>query len=496
MSAADEPAQLGRAMVRGSAWMIASRWVLRLIGLVSTVVLARVLTPADFGLVAMAMLVVGAVEVFGQTGQSHALLRMVEPTRQHYDTAWTFSVLIGAGVALILAFAAPVAAALFDESRVETLLWCLALRPLMAGLQNVGIVDLQRALDFRRDQEIVVISKVAGFLVTIPLAVIAQSYWALVVGILAQGLAQLALGYRYSAYRPRFSLACARELWSFSAWTLVIHINMYFAAKADEAVVGVSLGAASMGKYAIAGELASLPTQELVAPAARPLYAVYSRLVGDLDGMRGHYLTALSFVAMLAAPVSTGVALVGGDAVRVVLGVQWIEAAPLMPWLALSAGAFGISGTASTVLLAAGHARVNALRGALFVALLIPTAWLGVVMRGLEGAAMARLAATLTIMPIIFLLLVRRLHIPPRALANALWRPLLAAGLMAGAVTIAHPVMPALPPLRLALEAVLGAVVYGAALGAGWWLAGRPDGPERTVLEAARRVPALRGLMP
>jgi O-antigen/teichoic acid export membrane protein len=477
-------------MALGSAWMVASRWMLRLIGLLSTVVLARILTPVDFGLVAMAMMIVGAVEVLGETGQRLALIRLGSPTREHYDTAWTFSVLVGLGIALVLALAAPVAAHAFGEPRVQWLVWCLALRPAISGFYNIGLVDLQRNLDFRRDQQVILTAKLVSFVVTLSLALSLRSYWALVLGILAHGLAQLALGYVYSPYRPRFCLAKAGELWSFSAWTLATQVTQYFADRADQIVVGLSLGAPAMGIYVVGGELATLPTDELVIPPARALYAVYARLSQDRSAMRGHYLAALSFIALIACAPSTGIALVAEDAVRIVLGEQWLATIPLMPWLALSAGILGIARSAITVLFAAGHARANAFLALVFVALLLAAASFGIAVSGIEGAAAARLAATLVIAPALMLMLMRLLEVPAGAIVGAVWRPALAAATMAATVMLAHPHLPPHPALRLGLEAALGATSYACTITALWLAAGRPAGAEKTVAGLLLALPA------
>jgi lipopolysaccharide exporter len=482
MSVTEAPSGLSRAMAVGSLWMIASRWAVRSIGLVSTVVLVRLLTPEDFGLVAMAMLVIGAIEVLGETGQRLALIRMREPTREHYDTAWTFSVLMGCAIAAVLAAAAPFVARVFDDPRVTSIMWCLALRPLIGGFQNIGLIDLQRRLDFRRDQQVVLSAKLASFLVTVFLAVLLQSYWALIGGILVQATALLVFSYVFSPFRPRFGLPRLRELWSFSVWTLVTHLSQYLSDRIDQGAVGLALGAPAMGKYAIANDLASMPTEELVYPPARALYAVYARVSSDSAAMREYYMRALSFIVILACATGTGIALVAEDAVRVILGQNWLDAIPLLPWLALASALLGVARTATTVLIAAGHALSNALQSMLFAALLVPTAWLGIHMAGTEGVAVARFAVTVAITPLMFAMLMRRLQVRPTALVASCWRPVAAATAMAAAVTAAHPAMPPLPPLRLCLEAALGASVYGASLLVCWLCSGRPPGPESTAL--------------
>src|SRR5512135_3629299 len=89
-----ESGNLGFHIARGSAWAMAARWTNRLLGLINTIVLARLLTPVDFGVVAIAMLISGAIEIFGQTGQWLAIIRHPSPTREHYDSAWTVSLLL------------------------------------------------------------------------------------------------------------------------------------------------------------------------------------------------------------------------------------------------------------------------------------------------------------------------------------------------------------------------------------------------------------------
>src|SRR5690348_6830175 len=114
----NQPAEIlanGRVMAIGSGWMVAMRWAVRGIGLVSTMILARLLTPHDFGLVAKAMLVVGILEIMAETGQRLAIIRHSEPTRAHYDTAWTIGLIVNGSLALAMFIAAPLAQLLFHE---------------------------------------------------------------------------------------------------------------------------------------------------------------------------------------------------------------------------------------------------------------------------------------------------------------------------------------------------------------------------------------------
>lgn len=461
--------------------MVAGRWAQRLLGLASTIVLARLLLPADFGLIAMAMLVIGALEVLAETGQQQAIIRMKEPTRAHYDTAWTVGLLIGLSVSMVLIVLAPLVAQYFADHRLVWIIRLLGLRAAIQACGNIGIVTFQRRLDFRSDVKIILLTKFGAFLVTMTFAYILQSYWALVVGTLAGSIISVLLSYAFSDYRPRASLRKVRAIWSFSTWALVTHIGVYAGERVDQAVLTVSSDASTVGAYTVGAELAALPTEELVVPPVRALYAVYARVADDRAALREHYLAALSFVAIVASATSVGVALVAADAAAVVLGQRWHAAIPLIPWLAIASGVLGVARSVNAVLLAAGYAWANAWRAIVFAVALLPCSILGMRWGGVEGVAIARFVVTLAFAPIMLLLVVRLLQVPPRALIGVLWRPVVAAAIMTGIVLAVHPYLPAVPLGRLAAEAACGAATYAGALGVLWLISGRPRGAEATI---------------
>src|SRR5687768_1914087 len=130
-------------MVRGSAWSLLLRWSVRLLGLVTTVILARLLTPEDFGIVSMALIVVGAIEMLAASGQRYAIIRHPNPTRSHFDTAWTLSILMGAAVALLILAAAPISASYLEEPRALAVMQWLAVGAFIRGFENVGLISFQ-----------------------------------------------------------------------------------------------------------------------------------------------------------------------------------------------------------------------------------------------------------------------------------------------------------------------------------------------------------------
>src|SRR5436190_8292926 len=182
-------------MLKGSAWLIGLRWAVRLTGVLSTLILARLLTPHDFGVVAIAMILVGLLETLGWTGQELALIRHRTPTSEHYNTAWTISALIGVGIAIVIYASAPLVPMYFHEDRAIAVMQWLALRPLLSGLENIGTVDFQRDLRFDRVFGYLFYTKVLSFLVTLAAALVLRNYWALVIGTVAGQASRTILSY-------------------------------------------------------------------------------------------------------------------------------------------------------------------------------------------------------------------------------------------------------------------------------------------------------------
>lgn len=484
-STALQPAfNVTHSLVRSSAWMVALRWTLRSIGLVSTFILARLLSPEDFGLAAMAVLVIGLVEVFGQTGQILALIRHPDPQREHFDTVWTMSILIGAAITAILWLLAPLAADFFHEPRATGIIEVLALRAFIGGFENIGVVAFRKDLQFSKEYGYQVAQRVITFIFTITVALWLQSYWALVLGILGGRVVAVIVSYLVHPYRPRLCLTKVAEIWSFSAWMLLVHVAQFGQEKVDEFVVGNTTDAATMGNYNVAADAATAPTVELVLPASRALFPIFSRIAADKQALADAYLGVFATTAMVVCATSTGVMLVAADFVTVLLGPRWSQAVPLVEWLAMSGAFYAIMQSAITLLGASGHARTSAGLAVMRAALTIPAIIVASRLGSVETIAATRMIVTLAFVPGVFIALARIIPLRPVDVLTRLWRPVLSALAMAVTVMLLHPHLPELPPLRLVLEVGTGAAVYAATLLSLWGLAGRPPGPEHALFSA------------
>jgi len=469
-------------MLRGSVWMIALRWSIRLTGLVSTIILARLLVPADFGIVAMAMVVVGMLEILNQTGQKLAIIRHSEPTRAHYDTAWTISLIVGLLIGAIIVILAPFTSFYFHEPRMVPVMQWLALRAVIGGFENIGTVDFRRDLHFDRFFRYNMYAKIVSFCVTIVLAILWRNYWALVAGIISSQLALNIASYVMHPYRPRFSLAKVGEIGAFSGWTLFRTIGVYLNTQIDQVAVGGIFGASVMGRYSVAADIASSPLEEVNGPMVAVLYPVMARVQHDQKQLRALYLKTLYWSAIICASASVGVTLVAHDMVRFVLGEKWLVAEPLVGWLALSAGLLGLSSGAYTAFDALGKAHLGArmqwVRLFFLVAAIVPVA---IIAKYPPEIAATRLVVTAVFMPTLFFAVGREVGVSWRDYLQALWRPFIAAAAMA---VVIYPLNLLLPPsgFRLVADILLGALSFGLVQLALWWLSGSPDSPEKDVI--------------
>jgi len=468
--------------------MLAMRFSIRGIGLVSTIVLARLLTPEDFGIVAMAMLIIGFIEVFNETGQQAALIAHPKPERAHYDSAWTMTVIISLILTATILAVAPLASSYFNDARIVPVIQILSLRVLLGGFLNIGTIEFRRNLDFAREFRFGLGRKLATFLTTLSLALIWQNYWALVVGTVVGHVMEVGLSYAMHRYRPRFALTKVREIWSYSIWLLVHSIGRYFETRVDEVVVAGIAPPAALGQYTIAAEFGVLPMTELVEPVGRALFPNYARIAADPVLLRDVYLQVFSAAATVCACLGTGLALVADDFIRVLLGPQWSESASLLVWFAAAGAVTGVSNTIYAVFNAVGQSQLSAQQTWLRVCAYLPAIAWAASTGVLKNFAIARFAVSLILMPLFFFRLRRVIPITAGQLVGAMWRPLLAALAMAAGLTaIDFPAHISIVPLRLVSEVTAGGIIYMLTQLTLWKIAGSPPGFEAAILRVFRR---------
>jgi PST family polysaccharide transporter len=483
-------------MVFGSLWMLAINIFRRGIGIVSTVILARLLPPEDFGLVAMASVLLVMVQALTEFGFDIALIQKQDADRTHYDTAWTFKVIFGVSSALLLAGLAWPAATFYSEPRIVAVIIALSVGVAFKGLENIGIVDFRKKLEFSKEFRFFALAKFMATIVTIGSALVFRSYWALVVGTLTNRGAGLILSYVLHPFRPRFSVAARKELFSFSIWLYFNNLLMFVRTRGADFIVGRMLGPRSLGLFSIGSEIASLPTTELIAPINRAIYPGYSRIANDVGRMRRAFLNVFSVIAIVAIPAATGIAVVAKLAIPVLLGPKWVEAVPLVHTMAFVGLLSSLHSNTGSAYIALGKPRIHVILQVCSVIILIPSAIYFAQWYGIIGVAYAYLLANGSIFLVNIFIAMRLLDVSARQLLSSVLRPSIAATAMYfGVAEFQANVAPVVHDgVNLLMSLVLGVLIFVTVDVALWIASGKGKGAETFVVDGMERIPILRSV--
>lgn len=488
-----------RQTISGAGWVVGWRMTTRLLGLISTLVLVRLLAPQDFGLVALAAGFWQAIDAMSSLGVEEALVRERAPDHALYDTGFTVNALRGAATAAIILAGAWPFAWFFGEPRLAPVLLALAFSAFLNGLENIAIVDFRRQMDFRKEFVLAVFPRFASIVVTILVAVLLRSHWALVIGILLSVTLRIVGGYVIHPYRPRLSLSRWSVISDFSFWSWAVSVAILLRDRIDVFVIGRMLGLEPVGIYSVAAEISALPTSELVAPLGRACFSAFAAARHSGDDVSTTYLRLLGSAALLGVPAGVGISLLADPIVHLAFGDRWLTAIPLIQLLGCTL-TVSLLGTMSASFLNA-HAllrqQVRVQLVALVVRLVVMVALTAVY--GLAGAAVGASLAMVLENSWYTGLVLHRLGKGWDQAMRQVWRPVVAASGMAillsslgwGWTSVSGD--PGSLLVALAVGGAGGAAIYAALIAVLWLVSGRPDGAERDVLSGLRPMACLVG---
>jgi PST family polysaccharide transporter len=485
-------AGLAVKVARGAGWIVASRLMMRVFGFLNTIVVARLLAPEDFGLIAVGMTAVQLLQGLSDIGVSQAVVKFQDAGRREIDTLFTLSALRGAAIAAVMLATAALAGHFYGDPRIAWVFCGLAAYPLLLGLVNPRFFEFERNIDFSKEFVWEVAAKLVSVVVTIAVAFMFRTYWAIVLGVVAGAATQVALSYLMRPYAPRLSLAAWRRVWGFSGWLTGVSFIVALSNKLDAFVLARTAGPADTGAYWMGFQLAELPTSELAWPIARAVYPGLSAMQGDKERMRVAYLRGVQALAAVALPAAVGFAFVATDLIHVLLGEKWERSALVVAWLTPAIGLQTVFIATQYYAMALGLTRLVFIRGLIVLLIKAPVFIWAAVTHGFVGAVAAATACTIFGAAMNLILYSRASGRPP-------FDPIVAARRSFGAVAAMAAYFLAIRPLigvdrmgeaglRLVFDIAAGGAVYLAAHILFWRLEGRPQGAERTALDLASRL--------
>jgi O-antigen/teichoic acid export membrane protein len=456
--------ELGSLVRTGVRWKIASGVLVQVTRMITAVVIARLVTPAEFGLAALVLMFSGFASIATDLSLGSALVQRPSITEADRSTVFWTSATVGGLLTLACIGASYPVASFYGEPEVQPLLAVFSATFLLNGLATTQATLLVRDMQFRSLELRFIVATMASAVVGITAAAFGAGAWAIILQSLAYSAVSVVLLWIASSWRPTrtFSLASLRDLGGFGIKVLGAQIAWFANTATDTILIGRFLGPASVGAYSIAFNLMLFPLTRIVAPLRNVAFPAFSRVQNDRSALARGWFRATSITTAVVAPAMLGMMVVAPVFVPVILGDRWLDAVGVIQalcWVGLLLALQQVGGAGVLVAMNRPGTVLRftlAMYAANVVAFVIGLHW------GIVGVAVAYAIATTILTPIFAAIVVRALGTTLREYGRHVVTPLLTAAVMAVCVLAVRVLVVGAVPgaLLLLLLIVVGVVVY------------------------------------
>lgn len=454
---------LDRALVRGVAWTGALRWATQVVSWAVTLVLARILTPADYGLIGLAMIYIGLLQLVNEFGLGAAIVRKRDLTEDQVAALGLLSILLGTLLWGLSALLAPLVASYFRAPDLRWPLTVLSVVFVTTALKVLPKSLLSRDLQFRYVATIDAAEAIIGALATLGFALAGFRYWALVNGTIVGALAGVALAFFWRRHRLAWpsSWASIAPAVGFGSHLMITRLAWYGYNNADNATVGRRLGQTLLGAYSYGWTIASIPVDRISALVGQVMPAIFSAVQEDPAALRRYLLRITEGLALITFPFALGLASVSDQFVMTLLGPRWWPAMPPLAILAFYAGFRSITTPYSFVLQTVGESARAMRQNLVGLAILLPLFILGSHF-GLYGVALAWIVGYPFVAFPMLRAVLRVTHTSAADYFDAVRAPLRASLVMVAVVLAVRSGLPdAWPvPVQFGIAVAAGAITY------------------------------------
>jgi O-antigen/teichoic acid export membrane protein len=321
------------------------------------VVLARLLSPADFGLIAMIYVFTGFASSLTDMGLGASIIQKQGVSDRHLDSVFWVNVAVGSALTIIFSLGAPLIAKFYDKPQLLLPTIAVAFNFLLGSLNVVQNALLQKSLNFQTGFWVESVAISISGIAALVLALAGAGVWSLVGQSLTLTLIRTAVMWHWSSWRPgrSFDPAAVKELLRFGRHVIGSNIIIYWAQNFDKLVIGRQLGSSALGIYNMADRLMRLPLTNVTAVTGAVMFPALSTLQGEVDSVKRVYLRANRLIALLTFPMMLGLIVVAEPAILVFYGEQWRNAVSILQLLSLAGMAQSIYNTAGWIFLSRGR---------------------------------------------------------------------------------------------------------------------------------------------
>lgn len=321
---------LGLKTIHSAFLIFLVRMAQRSVGIVSMLVLSRVLSPEDFGIVAIASVTVFFFDVITESGTQQYIIQKTQLSRNDVDTAWTLNLILKSAVFCLFFITSPMVADFLDRPELGSVFKGIAFLLPIGALASPGLMILAREQNYVATFKMLIYEKFVSAGCTIILAVVLKNYWAMVLGILISYLYRTIGSYVVSPYKVQFDLQKINEQWHFSKWILGKGVIGYSKSEVDTVLVSKIFTLTELGGFNLMKNISSIPARELVRPLSEPLLAAFSQSKTDTRRVSGQVQKSICFMLLICMPIVGFLLHYHGLVVRVLFDERWWIYSPVL----------------------------------------------------------------------------------------------------------------------------------------------------------------------
>lgn len=390
--------------LRGVSWVGFARILIRALAFAKTLIIARVLTPSQYGLFGIAILILVLVEILTETGINVFLVAKKGNIDNYISTSWIVSIARGIIIAFFIILFSPLISSFFNAPEAQRLLYFVAAVAFFRGFINPSIIKFQKELMFKKEFVYRGLTFFIETIFSVFLVILTQKPEALIYGMICGVFFEILLSFIMVKPVPSFSfkLPIFKEVVRFGKWITGSTIFNYFFQHGDDMAVGRMLGTSSLGIYDMAYRISLLPISDIADVVTKVTFPVYVKISNDYERLRRAFLRTLAAVTLLVLPISFIFFFFPRELISLTLGEEWIEAADVLKVLAVFAFIRAIQVFSSSVFLSIDKQNISTLISFIGMMGLIITIVPFILMWGIVGAALSALFGTLITIPVIF----------------------------------------------------------------------------------------------
>lgn len=467
--------------ITSGTWLTASNLVQKLLGFASFFILARLLKPEDFGVVAIIFLIPKIIQSATELGFGTAAVQRQGDITEFLDPIWTINVFKGVAITILIFVIAPVIGILVNARQLATVIGMGGLLILVQNLANPGEIYFSKNLDFKKISIRNIIREVSYMVLAIFFAVYLRSYWALIIATFASQLIQTISTYFLHPYRPRLTLAFTklRNLLHYSKWVIGQGWLDQAYNFVEQTAVARYTNLTNIGLYTKAKNMASVPTGFLNPVISLVSFPAYAKIKNEPEKVRDGFIKSLDIIFFFLIPITILILYAGGALILILLGPTWLPMTAALRILLVFYLIGSFNDMSNTLVNAIGYPQkevlYNSVKIIVTIILLLPLTLWG----GISGAALAMLAGILPTLVLNIMAVKRYTGLTIKMLVSPGFVPLLSSFIVATPFMLAKEMFLTLPPPWLLFSGAVAALLYGGLIVL--WGALLKKGPYKTI---------------